>query len=58
MTIRSKYKIISHSDGDVILHSITDAILGAISKRDIGVYFPNNKINKNRKGHYLYAYQY
>ncbi|MDC1316030.1 2-C-methyl-D-erythritol 2,4-cyclodiphosphate synthase, partial [Alphaproteobacteria bacterium] len=41
-------KIISHSDGDVILHSITDGILGALSKRDIGVYFPNNTKNKNR----------
>ncbi|MDC0861681.1 2-C-methyl-D-erythritol 2,4-cyclodiphosphate synthase [Alphaproteobacteria bacterium] len=48
INIKSKYRIISHSDGDVILHSITDSILGAISKRDIGVYFPNNKINKNR----------
>ena len=41
-------KINSHSDGDVILHAITDSILGALSQRDIGTYFPNNKINKNR----------
>ena len=46
--IKSKIKIISHSDGDVILHAITDSILGALSLRDIGTYFPNNKINKNR----------
>ena len=46
--IKSKIQIISHSDGDVILHAITDSILGAISKRDIGTYFPNNKINKKR----------
>ena len=46
--IKSFYKIISHSDGDVILHSITDGILGALSKRDIGVCFPNNTKNKNR----------
>ena len=32
-----------HSDGDVILHAITDAILGAIVKKDIGTYFPNTK---------------
>ena len=32
-----------HSDGDVILHAITDAILGAIQKKDIGTYFPSNK---------------
>ena len=51
--IKSLYKIISHSDGDVILHSITDSILGALSKRDIGVYFPNNKVNKNRNSKYF-----
>ena len=32
-----------HSDGDVILHSIIDALLGAMKKKDIGTYFPNNK---------------
>ena len=42
--IKSKIKIVSHSDGDVILHAITDSILGALSLRDIGTYFPNNKI--------------
>ena len=46
--IKSKIRVVSHSDGDVILHSITDSILGALSFRDIGTYFPNNKINKNR----------
>ena len=32
-----------HSDGDVILHAIIDAILGATRKKDIGTYFPNSK---------------
>ena len=32
-----------HSDGDVILHAIIDAILGATRKKDIGTYFPNTK---------------
>ncbi len=36
-----------HSDGDVILHAIIDAILGAIRKKDIGTYFPNNNKFKN-----------
>jgi len=36
-----------HSDGDVILHSIIDAILGSIRKKDIGAYFPNTKKFKN-----------
>jgi 2-C-methyl-D-erythritol 4-phosphate cytidylyltransferase/2-C-methyl-D-erythritol 2,4-cyclodiphosphate synthase len=38
-----------HSDGDVILHAIIDAILGATRKKDIGTYFPNSKKFKNIK---------
>ena len=33
--------MIGHSDGDVILHSLIDAILGSIQKGDIGEYFPS-----------------
>ena len=32
-----------HSDGDVILHSIIDSLLGAMHKKDIGTFFPDNK---------------
>ena len=32
-----------HSDGDVILHSIIDALLGAMRKKDIGTFFPDNE---------------
>jgi len=32
-----------HSDGDVILHSVIDALLGALRKKDIGTYYPDNK---------------
>ena len=41
--LKSKYKLLAHSDGDVLLHSITDAILGAIGKNDIGFHFPPSK---------------
>jgi len=30
-----------HSDADVVLHAITDAILGAIGEKDIGTHFPD-----------------
>ena len=33
---------LGHSDGDVLLHSIIDAILGALAFRDIGYFFPDN----------------
>lgn len=32
---------VGHSDADVLLHAITDAILGAAGKRDIGFHFPD-----------------
>ena len=53
MCIRDRIKIPfhsglkGHSDGDVILHAIIDAILGATRKRDIGTYFPNTNKFKN-----------
>ena len=31
-----------HSDGDALIHSIIDSLLGAISKRDIGYHFPSS----------------
>jgi len=34
-----------HSDADVLLHSITDAILGAAALGDIGTHFPDNDPN-------------
>lgn len=35
-----KKGLAGHSDGDVLLHSLSDAILGAMGKPDIGRFFP------------------
>jgi 2-C-methyl-D-erythritol 2,4-cyclodiphosphate synthase len=34
--------LLGHSDADVLLHSITDAVLGSAAKGDIGRWFPDN----------------
>lgn len=38
--IKHDYGCDGHSDGDVLVHSIIDAILGALDKGDIGEHFP------------------
>ncbi len=40
MTLEHPEGLAGHSDGDVLLHAITDALLGAVAAGDIGTYFP------------------
>ena len=41
---KSNYKIVAVSDGDLVLHAIADAILGACQGGDIGIAFPESNI--------------
>ncbi len=40
MKIEHSEGLAGHSDGDLLLHAITDALLGAVSAGDIGTFFP------------------
>ena len=40
ITIPHTHGLAGHSDGDVLLHAVTDALLGAIAAGDIGAFFP------------------
>jgi 2-C-methyl-D-erythritol 2,4-cyclodiphosphate synthase len=42
--IVSDFGLEAHSAGDVLLHAITDAILGACALGDIGMHFPDNDV--------------
>ena len=41
--IDSEFSIEAHSDGDIIIHSLIDSLLGAAAYGDIGTFFPSEE---------------
>ena len=42
LKIEAEKGAVGHSDADVLIHAICDALLGALALRDIGFHFPDN----------------
>jgi len=42
VVIPHSHGLVAHSDGDVLLHALSDALLGAAALGDIGQHFPDN----------------
>src|SRR6187549_3916967 len=43
VTIESDLGAEGHSDADVLMHAVTDAVLGSLALGDIGTHFPNDE---------------
>ena len=46
IVVPSERGLLGHSDADVLIHALCDAILGAANMRDIGYHFPDTKGNE------------
>lgn len=42
VTIPAEFGLAGHSDADILLHAITDALLGGLALGDIGMHFPDS----------------
>ena len=51
--IKSTLGIKGHSDGDILMHAIVDALLGSLALGDIGTLFPSNQKWENCKSDFF-----
>jgi len=59
VTIPSERGLSGHSDADVVIHAIVDALLGAMANGDIGQHFPSNEERwKNQPSSVFLDYTY
>lgn len=55
--IKANFFLEAYSDGDIIFHALTDALLGTLGLGDIGTYFTSNElVNKNRSSKVFMLY--
>ncbi|MGE3318873.1 MAG: 2-C-methyl-D-erythritol 2,4-cyclodiphosphate synthase [Candidatus Berkiella sp.] len=54
VSIPYERKLLAHSDGDLVIHAVCDALLGAIALGDIGQHFPDTQEEyKNKNSGYF-----
>ena len=45
VTLEHPMGLVAHSDGDVVIHALCDAIIGALALGDIGKHFPDTQVD-------------